>query len=1250
MKRHAFPARGFFESAEVRFSKYRSAALIAAGVVTLLGYVCPHAAAFDPPEDTAGPLHVRIEGPSQVTQTDTPVPIKVLLENRGGSTLKGTVRISVIDQFRADPSAPLSFSIPAQATEKLDFCVTVGNGTHNALYPVHAFVECPTDGQPLSAHPILIVEALLPDPPSPERTIPWMPVTVPAEGAVALWRLPVSRVVLHLPGEAPVIMPVDRHGMDGRTRASASLGCESVLRGDARESIGVHPPWYGVIGAIVVEYPLRLPGAGPMQLRFGNAIRDHYPERGEPASDGVTFRVRVTDFETPPGELGEVIFETHTDAKIWQEGKADLSRYAGKTIRVQFEAHPGPRNDVACDLGYWGEPLLTIGTPHAETPPETRRAACTLGDIIHEQERYPVSVTLGARGLLDGEVRFGSDGAVLAFQGFRARVLNDPLADTLSLSTFVSYEEERVDEGMCVRHRFTQGTGSFDLVGHLWTEGPALRARFSVENGPPAQPWRVVYLEDLSVGPWSKAVSRVYAGCGNVIVRPEAFRLGFDGHQLSTSFVGFDFADGMSMVQASDVPPENLEVSPASRVYTLHTPHTQTLTFIPARNVWEGVKRWRNLNGLKAASGVEKLAGRFVFDLWGGRYGPSAQALERAFRYGLTDSVVVWHNWQRWGYDYRLPDIWPPNPDLGTTDEFVALATTCKNHGVLFAPHDNYIDFYPDAEDYSYERIAFHSDGRPIRAWLNAWRGAQAFRWRPDRVRPFVDRNVGLIRDACAPTAYFIDVWSSIGPHDYWTQDGRFFDRVFTRNTWGELFAWIRDALGDNAPQISESGHDQLIGWLDGAQANHLRVDPTPPTKEGWTVWQIRCADAERVPWFDAAHHDRFVLHGAGYESRYVGGMNARLHGIYSDDYITTEVLTGHPAMVPAAFDRHVVRKYWLLHDLMRSLALRRIEGVEFAEGDIHRQHVRWDNGGEVWVNRGSKDWRVAGHTLPEYGFYARVPTETGLVEAAIEQQDDVIVDWSRSPAMIYVNARAMAAEGFQAGVRAQSVRFAAPRTLDVRLSWNARQPLKESLTVFVHFVNEKGEIRFQGDHAPVVPTTEWRGTVQSATQVNIPEDIVAGDAFELRVGLYSPKDHTRALLEGMDDGNRAIRLGAIRMEGDKEAITGISWTPFEQELDPYLKRLNTEGKALTFADGAITSDGACRFSREGDRLLITPLPDSLAFTVRVRWDRLPWRLPTPKQVEALDEDGKVLETVALEEEDSRVLLYCQPGTFAYKL
>ena len=55
----------------------------------------------------------------------------------------------------------------------------------------------------------------------------------------------------------------------------------------------------GRAGTILAEFPVQLPAGRPMRLRFANAIRDHYPQRNEPPSDGVTFRVRVVPFETP---------------------------------------------------------------------------------------------------------------------------------------------------------------------------------------------------------------------------------------------------------------------------------------------------------------------------------------------------------------------------------------------------------------------------------------------------------------------------------------------------------------------------------------------------------------------------------------------------------------------------------------------------------------------------------------------------------------------------------------------------------------------------------------------------------------------------------------------------------------------------------------------------------------------------------------------------------------------------------------
>jgi hypothetical protein len=97
-----------------------------------------------------------------------------------------------------------------------------------------------------------------------------------------------------------------------------------------------------------------------------------------------------------------------------------------------------------------------------------------------------------------------------------------------------------------------------------------------------------------------------------------------------------------------------------------------------------------------------------------------------------------------------------------------------------------------------------------------------------------------------------------------------------------------------------------------------------------------------------------------------------------------------------------VVRKYWLLHDLMRALALRQMESFEFAGGGLHRQHVRWEGGAEVWVNRGAADWEIAGHVLPRYGFYARFAGG----EAAIERREGAVVEWSRTASALYVNAR----------------------------------------------------------------------------------------------------------------------------------------------------------------------------------------------------------------------------------------------------
>lgn len=1189
---------------------------------------------FNPPEGEAGPIKVRIDGPKETNALST--PLSVTVTNTSSEALTGTLRLGVVDDWRLTPEADTSFSLEAGASVSHEFILEAGAQTFQAHYPVHAWASA---GK-WTAHAVLVFEHRLPGPARPVAERSWKTVSVPENTAFALGRAPLSRTALHFYNNPdPLVLPVGWTGSEASSRAVVHFG-RSIDRQGMLPAITVHPPWYGgLAGTALIEFPLALPPQDPLVLSFSTAIEDHQPN--EPPSDGVTFRVRVAEMDAPDGAPGEILFERHSDAKAWETAEVDLAPFADKTIRLQFETDPGPNRDCTCDRACWGAPTLIAGTPPAETAPKPPKTPSRFFDIFSSREI--VRIWPGDRGMLDAVIAFKGPEGVLSFRGIEVSVGGDALEDRGALHRLISVQEEPGERGPWrMRHIFLSPEGdTFDLVMEGWIQGEALRVSVALENAPEPRPWSAVHLEDIAIGPWSEAVHRVYAGQGNVIVQPQAFSIPYDGHQLATSFVGAEFTGRRALVLGLDVPPSRLEVNPETKRFSLHASHGAVLTFIPCNDVWEGVKILRDLDTRPAPGGVKQLAGRFVFDLWGGRYAESAVALEKAFLYGLTDAAVVWHNWQRWGYDYRLPEIYPPNPSLGTLEEFKALARLCKERGVLFAPHDNYIDLYPDAAAYTMRNIAFTADRQPIHGWYNAGRDAQSYRWRADAIRPYVEENLALIRENITPNAFFIDVFSSIRPHDYWTVDGEFRDLNHTNRIWGETFAWIREYLGNDAPQISESGHDALVGWLDGAQANHLRVDPDPPGKDAWFSLRVRCAAAERIPWIDAAHHHRFILHGAGYDPRYRCGLNRPSHGIYSDDYIATEVLTGRPGMVDTSFSRDVVRKYWLTQDLARALALDRIDSVTFVGNYIHYQRVVWESGAVIEVNRGEADQTVDKHHLPQYGFLARYPGG----EAAIAWRDGHIVEWSRGSSGWYVNGRGPSRETPHIQVRSAHIQYPGENRLEVTLFWHAHLPLNEDATVFVHAMDEEESIRFQGDHRPPVPTTEWHGEVITTAQMKVPAGTPPGSRFEIRAGLYDPRTGRRYPLTGLDDGNFGQRLGTFVVPAEGEQTASVMWSSPEDGANP---RVNLAAAPIDF--GGVVTAGGCRIEKDGKGLRVIALPSSAAFDVRIDWAALPWDLPPPTRIEYLDSAGVVRRTSPALPENGVIVIAFQPEDFGCRL
>ncbi len=95
---------------------------------------------------------------------------------------------------------------------------------------------------------------------------------------------------------------------------------------------------------------------------------------------------------------------------------------------------------------------------------------------------------------------------------------------------------------------------------------------------------------------------------------------------------------------------------------------------------------------------------------------------------------------------------------------------------------------------------------------------------------------------------------------------------------------------------------------------------------------------------------------------------------------------------------------------------------------------------------------------------------------------------------------------------------------LPVLLYWRALGKISEDYTVFVHLVNERGEIIAQQDAPPKngnAPTSSWGvgQLIVDAHVVTIPIDAPAGSIYRLEVGLYDAGTMRRLEIRDLGDG-----------------------------------------------------------------------------------------------------------------------------------
>ncbi|MFQ6048393.1 MAG: hypothetical protein ACE5K7_03405, partial [Phycisphaerae bacterium] len=156
---------------------------------------------------------------------------------------------------------------------------------------------------------------------------------------------------------------------------------------------------------------------------------------------------------------------------------------------------------------------------------------------------------------------------------------------------------------------------------------------------------------------------------------------------------------------------ERLIVDPQRRLYSLRAMYrtaSVTYWFGLGANWAELIDAYRRATRPHPAPRAWQLVGRLVLDDWSASPYDHLAPLLASLQFVRADRlIIIRHNWQHYGYDVRLPDVYPPNPRFGSLQQLARFARLCQNNDVLFGLHDNLSDLYLDAPSLRYCRQAY---------------------------------------------------------------------------------------------------------------------------------------------------------------------------------------------------------------------------------------------------------------------------------------------------------------------------------------------------------------------------------------------------------------------------------------------------------------------------------------------------------------------------------------------------------------
>jgi len=628
---------------------------------------------------------------------------------------------------------------------------------------------------------------------------------------------------------------------------------------------------------------------------------------------------------------------------------------------------------------------------------------------------------------------------------------------------------------------------------------------------------------------------------------------------------------------------------------------------------------------------MDVLGSRVMLDWWtGDQYKDSAKYLETLKGYGIDNLVIIYHVWQRWGYDVKLPSHYPADPRMGGDEGMKILGVTAKNLGYVLSLHENYIDYYPDYSEYTEEAVAVDQNKNRINAWYQPGTKIQSFRMKPTWIEKYARQESPLINKAYQTKAAYLDVQPTGAPwqldFDAKEEGAASFKYVFDKLTW--LYNFERETHG--GPIFGEGNqHAFWAGRVDGCEAQIANGQFCPVLVD---------FDLLKV-------HPLMVNHGMGYYSRWYelqGQVDRRWTELEIEKYRGQELAYGHAGFIDTSFHKNLtqtLREYYLTQPMMARYAPFLAEKIQYMLGDkwvnsntasridaSRKVNVKYTSGLELWINN-ENEWKVEGYTLPPYGFLGK---GAGAL-AATALFNGKLGDYSETPEWIFADPRTYETMHAEATLiiepQLSELTYLGERKFKIKYRWVAGEPGDIDYACFVHFTDEGGKILYQNDHQLPSRSSKWvKGqTVEDGPYTVVVPDEFDLDSYDIRVGLWDPTTGRRAVMKGANDGENRYIIGKIIADQKDGQITNLKATVAKESKGVFASK-NLPGTVVDF--GTLATDATLRINKEKAALTVLPIPHGQKFNLCLRVKKILGDSAKVTKVTVLDKDKKELGKV----------------------